>query len=475
MKKIYSILIILFVFISLNAKAQDIYYKYNNTDSEGKRLWVTGSDLLGFYHDDSTHSGFNADLHAHYNQWKFNNINLMGAWGHVQENFSSTKNGSSTSFSRNELMVELFGGVSHYFTPRGFYGTAATYLSYAAESHDTGSTASGSVSTNQGPGYLYGALGYGRILNAGRVAIVADFAERLRASGILKGNMSQSTMLKLTALVDKLAYTEFDSKYWDDQNVMFFKQIESMLISEGSIEGPLDAANAVRLYETLYNVFGRYVNYPRYTGYQLQGQVQYQLFNATKNKPHDHYASINGVYGLPVSNNTSFVFSGYFALPIDTLASGLGPGSGFATSGATTFLSFIPDQNNLAFFNGGSYTAFGPFNFNNGSGLFAGNFVKGLNTQIGIRTDVFHSINTKAGVQAFAQFIDLMPKTGSSANVFELFARLDYNLTNYLRSYAYGDFSKYTQSTTTGTDGQTVATSTEGRYRFGVGLDLRIF
>ncbi|CAN5407435.1 hypothetical protein BH10BAC5_BH10BAC5_08170 [soil metagenome] len=466
MKKIYSILVILFVVMSLNANAQDIYYKYKSPDSEGKQLVVEGTDLLSYYKDDSTHSGFNANLHAEYTQWKFNRTWLTGGIAHLEENFSSSKNGSSTTFSRNQLSLEVFGGASYYFTPDKFYGTIATFMSYATESHDTGSTASGSISTNSGPGYLYGALGYGRVYNAGRISVAMDFAERLKESGFLKGTLSQSTILALTNLVDKQAYGDFSSKYWDEGNPMFFKQVETLLINDGVISNPLDAANTVRLYETISNTYGRYVFYPRYTGYQVQVQAQYQLFNSTKDKPHDHYASISGVYGVPVGPKTGLVFSSYFALPLDTLASGFGPSNGFATGGASTFLTFLPDQNNLGFFNG-NYSSFGSRQFNNGTGFFTGAFASGNTTQIGIRADVYHSISSKAGIQAFLQFQDFMPKVGDAATAYEFFGRMDYNLTNYLLSYLYADYSKFN----VGGSG----TSPDGRVRFGVGLSARIF
>ena len=448
MKK--TLILILFLFISRCALTQDIYYKYKSSNTNGQRLNIYADDLLDVFQFDSTFKGTDLNLAANYNYWKFNQKLLSAGYVNLSEHFSSNKFYSQETRESNRLNLNVFAGASYYPIPMRIYGTLAVNADYFLTKNDTGNVNIGSVTDHLSTSYLFGALGYGRILNAGRINVAKEFEEKLIETKILKKPLKQETILALTKLLDEKAFDDY--RYLrDDENPVIIKMIDNILQEYHEINEPVDGMNYIRMYEILYNVYQRYVNYPRYTGGQVQVQAQYQIANDTKSKPHDHYATLNGVYGIPFSYNTSVLFSGFFAIPIDTLASELNYGGG------ATFLSFIPENTNLTFFQA-------PFT---GYGLFSGEHTAGNSNRLGLRTDIFHSISSKIGVNGYVQMVDVMIKTGSSIMLYDIFGSLQYNITNFLTSYADLNYRK----TVLGGSG----ISPKDSYFFAVGMNVRVF
>lgn len=443
MKNIYKIVLLFAAFLVVsNAQAQSVYDGYRDPDSKGRRLEVYGQNLLDFNHfqdlngDTITH--LNLNLRADYRQWKFNQSMLLGGYVNTGVNYNSHKRNSGNSIGRTDFDAAAYGGASYYFSPNQFYVTGALGLSYATFSQDTGTTTVGSISRNEGPGYLWGSLGYGRIYNAGRIKDAFNIEDAMRTSGIITGTLPNSVTVAIAKLVTQRDNGDFDAEHHDDQDIQFFNALQSLLQRDGVVSGDFTMAQTIRIYEALNNTRGRYVNYPRYTGYQFQVQAQYQLFNQTKNKPHDHHLSFNGVFGKALSNNTSFLFSAFFAMALDSLATDAAPSSGFGGPGSfQSYLSFIPDLNNLDFFVA-----------TDGTGLYKIGYVGGKDKYFGVRGDIFHTINPRAGIRGVLEYTNLSFNAGDRdpRSVFGAAVRLDYNITHWLRSYVQGGVTKISGS-----------------------------
>ena len=90
--------------------------------------------------------------------------------------------------------------------------------------------------------------GYGIILNAGRTAKTLNFEKILKRNGVIT-TLSPPVKAKLTELFDKRNNKDYLSKYKDDNEIVFFKDIENLLLNEGIISKPLGAETVLRLYQ----------------------------------------------------------------------------------------------------------------------------------------------------------------------------------------------------------------------------------
>jgi hypothetical protein len=205
---------------------------------------------------------------------------------------------------------------------------------------------------------------------------------------------------------------------------MLFKDIEAELLNAGYIDGKLGAEQAITMYEILTNVSKKYIFYPKYSGYQLQGQVQYQIANITKDKPHEHYFSVSGAYCINPTSKTNLVFSGFYAIPLDSMAYFEGAPMNIGNYVFENFLAFLPDRNNLDFFK--TYL---------GTGDYGKRYVMGLHTIYGVRADVFHSLSSVAGISGTASIGVNKFKYTDARTQFLIGARIDYNIWSRLTSY----------------------------------------
>jgi hypothetical protein len=442
MKKIYSFVILLFfVFTSFNTFAQKLYDDINPiTYTHGKRLTLTSNagseplDFLSYKRNDSMGiTEFKMSIGADYRQWKFTEKLLVA--GYAKGNFlriwSKTPQGPDTGnlgFSR--MLASLYGAMSYYITPNQFYVTGAVGGGYDYFRLNRDFQETEHIDTNVSSSAVWGALGYGRINNREVVEYAYDFDEALRNRGIINRKLDDKTLMTISKLLYQQRDGMFLDQYEDDEFIQLFGQIERALLNAGYISGSLDAASAIKLYEILRNTSRKYIFYPKYSGYQVQSQVQYQLSNIEKSKPHEHYLSFSGIYCFNLARQTNLVLSGFYSIPLDSMALGsdMRTGSNFENV-FQNYLPFLPDRNNLDFFR----------EFH-GTGVFGRSYVPGLQSLIGIRADVFHSLSSFAGIQGNILISDRMFKYADSKLHFGAAARFDYNIYSSLTSYAKGTF-----------------------------------
>ncbi|MBS1492406.1 MAG: hypothetical protein JST55_02785 [Bacteroidetes bacterium] len=440
MKNIYfSCILLLVFFVSNKSYSQKLYDDINPlAETKGRRLTVGSStnpmfpgDLLSLEYQDTANFNYKLNLYADYRQWKFTKNLLLGGYVRATVEYQKAKFNagiipvSNTSESKN-FNTQLYGAASYYLMPNKVYVTGALGLSlqhtkqvYTSDPGPTPPTVDSTIA----PAFFWGALGYGRINNRQVVEVAYDFDESLMKKGITDRKLDDNTLRKISEMLYRQADGEYQDKYEDDQYSKLFKDIEAELLTAGYIDGKLGAEQAITMYEILRNTSKKYIFYPKYSGYQVQGQVQYQLANESKDKTHEHYFSLSGAYCLNLTNKTNMVFSGFFAVPLDTAAFKEAP-IATTTSDFENYLAFLPDRNNLDFFK--TFI---------GAGEYGKRYVTGLHTMYGVRADVYHSLSSVAGVSGTLA-VGVNKFKYLDANVqFLLGARIDYNIFNSLTSY----------------------------------------
>lgn len=470
MKIIHPFIFLVGILFCNLSYSQTLYDDINPlANTNGKRLTVGSStnpqypgDLLSLKYQDTANYLYKLNLYADYRQWKFTPNYMIGGYAKAGFEFSKGKSNSLQVISTSEekrLNASAYGAASYYLSPNKFYITGA--LGIAFENYRITSTQSfgpapvtvQSEDSTMAPSYLWGAIGYGRINNRQVIEYAYDFDESLRNKGIISNSLDNNTLRKISEMLYRQADGEYQDKYEDDQYAKLFNDIEAALLNAGYISGKLGAEQAITLYEILRNSSKKYVFYPKYSGYQIQGQAQYQITNETKDKTHEHYLSLSGVYCLNMTNKTNIVFSGFFGIPLDTLAFLVEPRAGFS-SNFENYLSFLPDRNNLDFFK--SYP---------GTGLYGKRYVQGLRTMFGVRADLFHSLSSVSGIQASIGIGSRKFKYLDAKTEFIATARYDYNIYNNLSSYAMLEVLRET-------DAFEVTPTT---YTFSLGFSYRIF
>jgi hypothetical protein len=462
MKKTYSVaVLLLFLFVS-NSFAQKLYDDMNVlSNTHGKRLYLTSNlgdetaDFLSYKRNDSVGiTEFKMNLTADYRQWKFTDNLLLAGYGKGSfiRTWSKTPQGPDTgNFGFSRFQAALYAAASYYFKPNKFYVTGAIGGGYDLFKLDRDFQEVEHIDTNVSSSALWGALGYGRINNRAVVQDAYDFDEALVKKKIIDRNLDDKTLRDISVLLYQQRDGMYLDKYEDDEFIELFGDIEKTLLQAGYISGPLGARPSIELYEILRNTSKKYVFYPKYAGYQVQAQIQYQLSNIEKNKPHEHYASLSGVYAINMNRKTNLLLSGFYSMPLDTMAVGSDLKSGSNPENTfQNYLAFLPDRNNLDFFK----------EFN-GTGVFGSRYVPGLQSLVGVRADMFYNLSSVAGLQAnllvsnrFFKYADSRPHVG-------LVARFDYNVYSQLFSYVKGSVI--------------AEKGVPPSYVFGIGFGYRVF
>lgn len=462
MEKIYSIaILLLFIFVS-NSFAQKLYDDINVlSNTHGKRLYLTSNfgeeamDFLSYKRNDSVGiTEFKMNLAGDYRQWKFDEKWLLAGYakGDFLRIWSKTPQGPDTGnlgFSR--FTASVYAAASYYIKPNKFYLTGAIGGGYDLFKLDRDFQEVEHKDTSVSSSAVWGAIGYGRINNRQVVEYAYDFDEALVKRGIIDRSMDDKTLREISALLYQQRDGMYLDKYEDDEFAELFADVEKSLLNAGYISGPLGARAAIELYEILRNTSKKYVFYPKYAGYQLQAQLQYQLSNIEKSKTHEHYASFSGAYAMNMNKKTNLVLSGFFSIPLDTMAVGTSMPSGSNPENSfQNYLPFLPDRNNLDFFS--EYY---------GTGVFGSRYVPGLQSLVGARADLFYNISSVIGVQAnlllsnrFFKYADSKPHVG-------LVARFDYNIYSQLFSYVKGSLI--------------AEKGVPPAYVFGIGFGYRVF
>lgn len=441
MKRTQLFFLLLFVCLYNISFAQKLYDDVNPlAETHGKRLTLTSTtnpmypaDFLTFGYQDTSDHQLKINVYSEYRQWKFTDKLLLGAFATSGLEYEHSSNNAvifQTKVSSTKFLVSGYTGASYYPMPNKFFVTGALgvgYERYSVFTEKVGLTPDPAKDTSSVLSYLWGAVGYGKINNRKVVEVSYDFDEALRKAKIIKTKLDDKTLLKLSELIYRQADGEYRDKYEDDEMKELFRDIESTLLNAGYITGSLDAPTTVSLYEILNNTSKKYVFYPKYSGYQVQGQLQYEVSNATKDKPHNHYLSVSGVYCLNLSKNTNFVFSGFFAAPLDTMATGGGPMAGL-TDPFVNYLAFLPNRNNLDFFS--------PYPPYSGTGLYGGATVRGLATYIGVQADIYQTLTSVSGLQGSISVINKKYSTFGPYLEYKLSGQYDYNIYSRLQANA---------------------------------------
>ena len=463
MKRFYPIpIFLLLVFICSNSFAQKLYDEKNPLSfTSGKRLTLTSNsgdepvDFLSYKVNDSVGiTEFKMSIAADYRQWKFTDRFMIAGYakGSFLRIWSKTPQGPDTgNLGFPRFQASVYGAMSYYFTPNKFYGTLGIGGGYDLFKLDRDFQEVEHIDTNVSSSALWAALGYGRINNRQVVEYAYDFDDALIKRGITSTRLDDKTLKEISVLLYKQRDGMYLSMYEDDEFIELFGDVEAALLRAGYITGSLDAKSSIELYEILRNTSKKYVFYPKYAGYQVQAQVQYQLSSILKNKPHEHYASLSGIYAFNFNRQTNLVLSAFYSMPIDSLAAGGDLKSGSNPENTfQNYLAFLPDRNNLDFFS----------EFY-GTGTYGSRYVPGLQSLFGIRADMFHSISSVFGVQGNVLISDRMFKYADSKPHVGVGARLDYNIYSSLFSYVKGTFI--------------AEKGVPPTYTFGVGFGYRIF
>jgi len=462
MNKLYPIAIILLLALAGNSFAQKLYDDINPlTTTNGKRLTLTSNsgeepvDFLSYKVNDSAGiKEFKMSINADYRQWKFTDKLMLAGYakGGFLRIWSKTPQGPDTgSLGFSRFLASAYFGASYYLQPNKFYVTGAIGGGYDLFKLDRDFQEVEHVDTSVSSSALWGAIGYGRINNRQAIEYAYDFDEALVKRGIINTNLDEKTLKEISILIYKQRDGMYLDKYEDDEFIELFGDVEAALLKAGYITGTLDARSAVKLYGILRNTSKKYVFYPKYAGYQVQAQIQYQLSNIEKNKPHEHYASLSGIYTFNLNRKTNLVLSAFYSMPLDTLASGGDLKSGSNPENTfQNYLAFLPDRNNIDFFS----------EFY-GTGVYGSRYVPGLQSLFGLRADVFHSVSSVFGIQGNLLISDRMFKYADSKPHVGAAARLDYNIYSSLFSYVKGTFI--------------AEKGVPPSYTFGVGFGYRIF
>src|SRR3990172_9006440 len=410
-KSFYMVFCLMLIIFTGQIFSQSILRVYQDPIlSQGKRLIISGNPLLEFNATDSKNSTFTFDLEGNFNYWKFTPKQNVGGYVDAVINASTNKI-NDTSVSSNAYGTTIYGGMNYYFTPKKIFGSLALGADFYKQ------TVGDSSFDATFPMYVWAGAGYGTITNAQRVIVALDYQRTLNKLGVTSKTLSTNGMQKLANLLDKRNNGEYNAKYKEDADIQFFMELEKLLNTEGMVSGSFDSRTTLRLLQALTS--SSYIYYPRYTGYQFMGEMQFQLYSGSSGvKAHDHYLSFSGVYGRPLNLKTHILGSAFLSFSLDELASCRAPR--FYNN-----LAFIPNRTMLDF-----YTQ------TFGTGLYGGHYVGGKTVSFGARGDIFHSFSSFAGIRGYAEIISTKPSGVDATLLMEVGARVDYNILNRLILYA---------------------------------------
>lgn len=144
-------------------------------------------------------------------------------------------------------------------------------------------------------------LGYGRVINATPLAYALRVAEELREHGVISGNISDDTLLKMAQVIDR--ENEFKSKYGlEEYEPYWYKEIEAVLNAAGALANKaLGAEGALHMQRVLEDEFIT----TRKHGWVVRGGVGYVIQDYSGD---DSDPAINAQfeYALPIGLQSQF-------------------------------------------------------------------------------------------------------------------------------------------------------------------------
>lgn len=279
---------------------------------EGSNLTINSYPRISTYRVNEFSSNnittFNVNFQTDYVRWKFTDrLNYTLRSGVSMSLYRSDKDNSYESEDRyyGSFGMNVQGGASYYLYPNCFY--AGSYIS-----------AYTSVSTRNKPYHsaaLYPNIGYGKLVDAFIVRETSNFEDILLKEDYIKRKFDKKTNDMINELLDRRNGTEFLSKYKDDNEIEFFTVLEALLLKNGVIEKPLNARTTLLLFRTLYN--SSFVLFPIFRGFQTQAELEFDFDNGNDTLSSPKVLTLSSIYGLPLSQRTSLVFSGFFSFPVN--------------------------------------------------------------------------------------------------------------------------------------------------------------
>lgn len=301
------------LFCSAAVFSQDDIKNYEPPEIiEGSNLTINSDPRISTYQVDEYSSNnittFYVSLQTDYVRWKFTDrLNYTIRSGVSMSLYRSDKDIRSESKDRyyGSFGINVQGGASYYLSPNTFY--VGSYVN-----------ANASLSTLDKPyrsAVLYPNIGFGKLVDAFIVRETSNFEDILIREGYIKRKFDKKTADMINELLDRRNGSEFLSKYKDDNEIEFFTMLEALLLKNGVIEKTLNARTTLLLFRTLYN--SSFVLYPVFRGFQTQAELKIDFDNIEDTLSSPKVLTLSSIYGLPLNQKTSLVFSGFFAFPVN--------------------------------------------------------------------------------------------------------------------------------------------------------------
>lgn len=310
---------------------------------------------------------------------------------------------------------ELLGTADYYLKENKYYASVSYDYTFNGQYvNSTELNAGFSYNQNQ---YIWFSAGYGKILNASRVIHADNFESVLRKLKVINAPLSPTVKAKLTSLLDKRNNGYYLSKYKDDNDAIFLRDVEKVLNDENAIDGKLGAEAVMLLYRTLSN--NKYVYYPRYKGFQVQAEVQIHPMNVVDV---NNFLTFSSIYGLPVKSKTDLTASGFISVPLNNSASDFGLFQTTLRNPFSNYFTLIIERQGIESYAGNIYGA---------GTYFSG--MSNLSYVGGIKLCAFHSFSENIGALVYLQGVATKPKETGFRNSILAGGQIDLNILSYMR------------------------------------------
>jgi|GEM_PF-430034 len=264
---------------------------YKVTDTFFDEAYLNGQFALTSPANDQNDTSYNGSLNANY---KLRNMTLDYAQDlRVDANYNITKSSDKDSSSKDSYNILASGHMDKYLLNINpnflLYGSGTVgYRKLIGQDADDPYLSAGV------------GIGYGRIYDATPYAKAIRVLQDLQKRGIVKANVSKSTVMDLAEVIAKESeyIAEYSSreykKYW-------FNDMSKLLLKDGATSKPLDAFGIVRIEEILVNdkIF------PRYHGWIVRAGVG-KIISNYNNHGEDPTLDVEFEYGMPVGLKGQF-------------------------------------------------------------------------------------------------------------------------------------------------------------------------
>lgn len=311
-----KILTILFILLSSICKSQDYRDSaLTNLESDGIIINLESANFSNNIdnfpiYTDRRHTEIELGLTA--TGWKYSKNFNFGGQIELNGHYFYGNLGNGDYLKERSFYGSIFGETNYYPFNNDFYATISNGNRFVNTTVESSPNVLLFSRTEKGYiNYLWGGIGYGRIIHTASITKEENFEDILYKHNVINRPLPPSVKKKIEVLIEKRNNKDFISEYIDDADALFFKQIQSVLREGNVIEDNLDAETTIKLYQSLTNK--RYLYYPNYSGFQIQSELQVQLNEDFPN----HFITTGGIIGVPLHKNINFLFAGFLALPLN--------------------------------------------------------------------------------------------------------------------------------------------------------------